>query len=76
MKVKVCKKCSNVDIKKLEKLCDKHDLKFKEGCISKCDKGQKKSSFGYIDDKFIKVDDEDEFIKKVKKKAKKLKKEK
>lgn len=69
MKVKVCKKCSNVDIEKLEKLSDEYGFKLKTGCIGHCKKGQKDSSFGEIKSKFVKVKDSDEFMKKVEKKA-------
>ncbi len=69
MKVKVCKKCSNVDIDKLEKLSDEYGFKLKTGCIGHCKKGQKDQSFGEIKSKFVKVKDSDEFMKKVEKKA-------
>lgn len=74
MKVKVCKKCSNVDIDKLdklEKLSDEYGFKLKTGCLGHCKKGQKDASFGEIKSKFVKVKDSDEFIKKVTKKAEK-----
>ena len=71
MKVKVCKKCSNVDIDKLEKLSDEYGFKLKTGCLGHCKKGQKDQSFGEIKSKFVKVKDSDEFIKKVTKKSKK-----
>lgn len=69
MKVKVCKKCSNLDINKLEELSEEYGFKLKTGCLGHCKKNQKDYSFGEIKSKFLKVKDQDEFIKKLIKKA-------
>lgn len=71
MKVKVCKKCSKLDIDKLEDLSEKYSFKLKKICLGHCKEKKKDYFFGKIKSKFIKVKNQDEFFKKLIKKAKK-----
>jgi hypothetical protein len=60
--IRVCSACSNVDMDKLRDVVFEEDLEI--GCIYECGEHDDKV-FGYIDDKLIIKDNEEDFIKAV-----------
>ena len=48
MKVKVCKKCSKLDIDKLEDLSNKYGFKLKKTCLGHCKEKKKDYFFGEL----------------------------
>lgn len=64
--VKVCARCSNVDVARLKACAKQEGLKVKVGCIGKCRQNHPELSglsFGLVDGKFVTCPDEDAFIK-------------
>jgi hypothetical protein len=65
-KIKICKKCSGLDVKELKERIDPKDYSF--GCIRKClDKNTelKGKFFGVINGEFIVCDTKEEFFGKI-----------
>ena len=64
-KVRVCKKCSGLDIKELKTQMDDTDVKLKVGCFGEC-KGKhpelKGKSYGLLDGELFVCDKEKEFL--------------
>lgn len=73
-KIKVCGKCSGIDIDRLRKHLKHTDCKIKVGCIGHCrnDKKELKNKvYAIVDKDLIVCDSEDEFFSKLKVKKKK-----
>ena len=65
-KVKVCKRCSNFDIKEIKKYAKEVNCKLKFGCLSKCRSKHiefKDKYFGIINDKLYIYSSKEEFFK-------------
>ncbi len=65
IKVEVCKRCSNFDMKELKESSREMNYKLKTGCIAKCKKKHPELSeryFGLINGQFISCDSKEEFF--------------
>lgn len=85
MKVKVCKKCSGIDVDKLESFLADKDVKLKVKCVGDCKLRKLNKYFGTVAGNMLIFDTEDEFFQNIeeglqkkesKKKHKKEKKDK
>lgn len=63
VKVRICKKCSGVDVHEVKELVGKKHLDV--GCIKEC-KNHKGKSFGFLNGELIICDTKDEFMAKIK----------
>jgi len=67
-KVKVCKHCSNFDVKEIKAYAKDVDCKLKFGCLGKCRKKcpeLEDKCFGLIDSELIVCDSKEAFFKKM-----------
>ncbi len=65
MTVKVCGRCSNIDVARLKACARQEGFRAKVGCIRKCRQGHPELgdlSFGLVDGAFVACPDEDAFI--------------
>lgn len=62
MKVKVCKKCSGIDIDALESFLTDKDVKLKCKCLGKCSLRKFGKPFGKVAGEIVVLDTQDEFF--------------
>lgn len=62
MKVKVCKKCSKIDVDALENYLEDTDVKLKVKCVGDCKLKKLDKCFGKVAGSMVIFDTQDEFF--------------